>query len=411
VELERTTLTSLDAFALAQESLAKNPQGYEAVQLALTLLSQSEAKKVKPAEARSWADRAVSAAGLYGPRWQRDVLLMVAEVLSDEKGFEAIGLQYAQRAARRLEPTEAPAAQKRVLDELAGALEKAGKAEEAKKVQARVAKLDFRLKPKPFAGRKGKSKRVVLVELFTGAQCPPCVAADLGFDALGKTFKPSEAVLLQYHLHIPQPDALTNPDGEARSRFYDEAVRGTPTILFNGKAAAGGGGGQGDAPEKYEEYVGVIEPLLEKEAKAEVKLSAVRKGDKVEIQAEVGKVAEAGDDVRLRLALVEEEVAYKGTNGLATHHQVVRSMPGGEAGTQVDKEKGAKKAVTVDLAELRKKLKDYLDKYPKKFPVKGQPLELKKLAVVAFVQDDKTGEVLQAARVELKDAPAAEEKE
>ena len=51
----------------------------------------------------------------------------------------------------------------------------------------------------------------VLVELFTGAECPPCVAADLAFDALGKTYKPTDVVLLEYHLHIPGPDALTNP--------------------------------------------------------------------------------------------------------------------------------------------------------------------------------------------------------
>jgi len=39
-------------------------------------------------------------------------------------------------------------------------------------------------KPEAFAGRKGKSDRGVLVEVFTGAECPPCAAVDLAFDGL-----------------------------------------------------------------------------------------------------------------------------------------------------------------------------------------------------------------------------------
>ena len=53
------------------------------------------------------------------------------------------------------------------------------------------------------------------MELFTGAQCPPCVAADVAFDVLEKTYKPADLVLIQYHLHIPGPDPLTNAASEA----------------------------------------------------------------------------------------------------------------------------------------------------------------------------------------------------
>ena len=56
--------------------------------------------------------------------------------------------------------------------------------------RARADKVPF-IAVKPFAGRKGKSDRAVLVELFTGAQCPPCVAADMAFDALPQTYKPT----------------------------------------------------------------------------------------------------------------------------------------------------------------------------------------------------------------------------
>jgi hypothetical protein len=401
MELERTALTSLDAFDQLKESLTKQPLGHEVISMALSLLSQAEARKAKESEVRAWGKKAIDSAELYGPAFQRDIIVTVAEVLlSDQKGYEKVALEYARRAERQLEPKEGPTAQKKILEVLATALEKTGKETDAKEIAARIKKLDLRVKPKQYAGRKSKSDRVVLVELFTGAQCPPCVAADMAFDALGRTFRPSEVVLLQYHLHIPGPDPLTNPDTEARWRSYKG--RGTPTIFFDGKPGPQGGGSSEDAADKYDEYVSAIEPLLEKASGAELKLSAARKGDKVTITAEVAKPAETGDNVRLRLALVEEHVAYKGSNGLALHHHVVRSLPGGAAGTEL-KEKLTKKTFTVDMEELRKKLKAYLDKSNEDdaFPNKDRPLEMKKLRVIAFVQNDKSGEVMQAAQADV----------
>src|SRR5262249_30641165 len=156
------------------------------------------------------------------------------------KGYESIALTYARQAERLLDDKDRPAARKKVLDTLALALTKADKTDEAKEVEARIKKIDLTIKPTPFTGRQGKSDRVVLVELSTGAECPPCVAADLAFDALGKTFKPSDVVRLQYHQHVPGPDPLTNPDSEKRFEFY--RLRATPSLLLNGKQAAPGGG-------------------------------------------------------------------------------------------------------------------------------------------------------------------------
>src|SRR5262249_37285266 len=153
------------------------------------------------------------------------------------------------------EPKESPASLKRVLSVLAATLEKAGKADEAKEVLARVKKLDFRIKPKPYTERKGKSDRVVLVELFTGAQLAPGQAVAMAFDALEKTFKPSEGVFLEYHLSTPQPAPLTCPDSEARAKSYDDKIRGLPTAMLNGNVSAAGGGAAEDATERYEDYV------------------------------------------------------------------------------------------------------------------------------------------------------------
>ena len=259
--------------------------------------------------------------------------------------------------------------------------------------------------PEPYRGRKNKSDRVVLVELFTGAQCPPCVAADLAFDGLVKTYKPDEVVLLQYHLHVPDPDPLTNPDAEARQEYYGKALEGTPTAFFNGAPKAEGGGAIDAAKDKYFDYRDVINPLLEKPARAQLRASATRQGDKIDIQAEVSELDKPGEKVRLRFALVEEQVHYVGGNQIRYHHDVVRALPGGTDGFAL-KEKSSKQTASVDLAELRKNLSAYLDEFGKKrpFPNARRPLELKKLRVVAFIQDDESKEVLQAAQVDVKGA-------
>jgi hypothetical protein len=423
-ELETTALTKLDAFELNKEFLANHPDDVRVFSAALRILGQAADRKAKPEDVRGWAEKLWKAAEPFGVRWQLDMAGRTADVLSQQEGYAGIALAYAQRAERLLEPKDSTATKKRVLTVLARALEKSGKADDAKEIQARVAKLDTELKAEeakleaqadeeylkkmppfkaaPFAGRKGKSARAVLAELFTGAQCPPCVAADLAFDGLAKTYKPTDVVLLQYHVHVPRADPLTNLDSDARSDYYGEDT--APALYLNGKLGHGEGGGVGDSEKLYELYRKLIEPLLEKPAQASLEVSAVRRGKKIEINAEAGEVANPGEDVRLRFVLVEETARYVGSNGIRFHHHVVRAMPGGDKGYPL-KQKTTRQAASVDLDELKKQLAQYVTTVAKKskanFPEPEQILALKNLRIVAFVQNDKTKEVLQAKEVEL----------
>ena len=325
VALEKTTLKSLDSFEVNKEILAKTGGSAEVVMAGLDLLQQAKKKNVKKDEAAGWADKVAKIAEQYGPRFQRETTLRLAEILGGEEEYADLGVDYARKAEKLLTAKDKPTAHKHVLELLAAALENAGKKDEAKEVTEKIKKIDTSFKPEPFAGRKSKSDRVALVELFTGAHCPPCVAADLAFDAVGHAYKPSDVVLLQYHLHIPRPDALTNPDTEARAKFYADAVNGTPTVLFNGKPSGLDGGSKDDASDKYDEFTGLLDPLLEEPAKLKLTASAVQKGDKIEIVAAVSDVAKPSDELRLRLALVEDKVEYPGTNKLTEHHNVVRA--------------------------------------------------------------------------------------
>jgi predicted Zn-dependent protease len=70
------------------------------------------------------------------------------------------------------------------------------------------------------------TKRVVLTELFTGSECAPCVGADLALDKIAEYYPRSIMALLEYHVHIPRPDALTNNSSEERYQYYAQHVSG-----------------------------------------------------------------------------------------------------------------------------------------------------------------------------------------
>src|SRR5262245_18327781 len=409
VELERTTLESIDKTELNKEIVANSKDSIAVMKAAGELIGRAGFLKAKAEQVRLRLDRALKAAEPYGERLQLDLLLQLVTALNDQDGMANLTLPYARRAERLLSPKDRPAVRKQALELLAAALERAGKEDEAREVSARAKKIDFTIATQPYPPRPGKNNRVVVVELFTGTECPPCVAADLAFDALNKTFKPSEAILLQYHEHIPGPDPLTNDDTQARMKYYSEAfareVRGTPSTLFNGNPAAGGGGTRAEAQDKYDQFFKVITDQLDKPANVNLKLNAVRKGDKVDITAEVADLKDTGESVRLRLVLIEELVEYKGSNGIGEHHHVVRAFPGGINGKPL-KEKTAKQTASVDLGELRNQLKKSLQESYKKLEEelpKDVPMELKKLRVVALIQDDNTRDILHAVQVDVED--------
>lgn len=403
--LELTTLTSLDPFDVAKETIARpNATGPEIIDAALALVRQAGEKKAKPEEVRGWVSKATKAAEAHGHRFQLDTTLRITDALAKQDDFAAEAVQYGRQAERLLGPGDKRSVRYRTLNTLASALKATKKDEDAKEAKDLEEKAEkaVSLQPVKFAGRKGKSDRLVVVELFTGTECPPCVAADLAFDALSKTYSPKEVALLEYHLHIPRPDPLTNQDSIDRQEYYD--LESTPSLFLNGKSAPAGGGGKANAPDAYEDFVAAINPLLETETKVEVKVTAAQKDNKIEITGNVSGVAEPSDKLRLRFVLVEDEVKYKAGNKLDTFTSVVRDMPGGAKGFAV-KEKTFKQTTTVDLDELRKKLKEYiadLEKQGAPFSSKERPLDLKKLRVIALVQNDETKEILQAAQVDVK---------
>ncbi|MFO0965557.1 MAG: DUF1223 domain-containing protein [Gemmataceae bacterium] len=407
--LETTAAT--DAYELNKEVVLRTPTDPRVFQAVVDLIGEAKAKKATAAEVKEWIDTVLKTGQLYGPRLLENLSGTLIPAL--EKDYPAQAVAIARKAEESLDPKAPADVRLRYLTMLASALRKAGEADEAKAIEAKVEKMEVEayaeyakaeLSGIKIEKSKEKAKRGVLVELFTGAQCPPCVAADLAFDALERTYAPSDVVLLQYHLHIPGPDALTNPDSIKRQKYYDDLVEGTPTMLLNGKTGPVVGGLKQHAEDRYQELRKDIGPLLEKAAGADVSVSAERKGDKIDIKATVKGLKAPSEKIKLRIVVVEDHVRYQGRNGMLYHSRVVRDMPGGAAGFPLVKEESEHTA-SVDLGDLRKRLDKYLDKFEKEedpFPDSQRPMRLKSLSIVAFVQNDATREVLQATDVKVK---------
>jgi hypothetical protein len=356
-------------------------------------------------------EKFVRVAAGFGREMELHANAEVARGLTDLKDGAEKAVEFARRAEKLLTDADSPRRQLAVLRTLAAALRRtdAGDGAALREVKDRIARIDDLLdaefektvvpfKLEPFAGRKEKSSRVAVVELFTSAQSAKCVAANIVFDALLRTYKPTEVILLRYHLHGRQSDPIANPDGELTGALYK--VDEVPTVLVNGKAGPKLGGTV-TAEAGYKEMTALLNQSLEGTAKAGLDLAAKRDGDTLTVTATLTALPDRAA-ARLRVLLVEDVVRYQGSGGHRLHHHVVRAVLADEK-TKLPKGDATPRKFTVSLAELRKKLAENLEKVHKEdpFPDDERPLELKRLKVVALVQDEGSNEVLHAVQADV----------
>jgi tetratricopeptide (TPR) repeat protein len=243
--------------------------------------------------------------------------------------------------------------------------------------------------------------KTVLAELFTGSECKPCAAADIAYDKLLERYDRAALAVLEYHLHIPAPDPMTNADTELRAKYY--GVSSTPTSFVDGLTKTIGGGAPLAAQSRFNIYKDAIERRLRISTEVSMDPSAGLSKDRVNIRV-LGTASESGSrQLRLRVALAEEGVEYRGSNGIGHHRFVVRKMIGTPEGTMFDAGGSAKLAAQINLQHLQDSLKSYLDAFERRtssgraFKEKKHAVNRENLYVVAFVQDNATKEVLQAA--------------
>lgn len=255
-----------------------------------------------------------------------------------------------------------------------------------------------------------RTDRVVLAEVFTGSGCPPCAGADIAFDAAMERYGRKELAVVMYHLHIPRPDPMTNLDTQARAKSY--SVNGVPSFAIDGKKTLGGGS-RDMAPGVYERFNKDLEKDLETAAEAKIGVDAGLSGSSVKVAVAVKGVVSDSKDLKVQILLVEKEIRHLGENGVRFHPMVVRAM-GGEKGEgfALQAKGSGNFEVNFDLDAVSKALKAHLDDFESKragfkFSAKRDQIDRAGLAVVVFVQDEKTKHVLQSAYVDLGSAPGS----
>jgi tetratricopeptide (TPR) repeat protein len=171
----------------------------------------------------------------------------------------------------------------------------------------------------------------------------------------------------------------------------------------------GSGGGSRESTEAiYNRFNPGIEKRLKVPGQAEIKLETALDGGVVKIRATVAKVESQSPSLKLNIALVEKTLRYNGENGMRFHPMVVRGMAGpGAGGFRLLGSQPETFEQTFDLARLTGELKAQLDGYEQwnlgfKFSDKKYVIDAANLAVVAFVQDEASLQILQASQMDVK---------
>jgi hypothetical protein len=305
--------------------------------------------------------------------------------------------------------------------------------------------------PSPFPVGKPSIMDVhhtVLLELFTGSACSPCVGADLSIDAVLDAYPRSEVVVLAFDEHVPSPDPLANPDSVARRQVYDSV--GTPSFAFDGVLQDDLYGadryGSGELHDKLAKLVeayatlpsgvelklfadaasggvshlihahaigrlpntGEVAKIIAAKPKSDEPATAAPKADTKAPPADAMPAAAAPAEPQLvvNFALVEDEIRYSGENGIRFHRMVVRSLAKpADSGFRVSAGDNFSLDASFDPVAISGALRTYLDDYEQHNKTYGKITFISKdttirpshLAIAAWVQDSVSHRVLQAA--------------
>ncbi|MBC8116670.1 MAG: hypothetical protein H7062_19930, partial [Candidatus Saccharimonas sp.] len=252
--------------------------------------------------------------------------------------------------------------------------------------------------PVPAPGETGD--HTVLVELFTGGQSPPSIAADLAVTAMSAEYPLTDLVVLRYHQHIPGPDGMANQDGEDRFAYYEAAS--TPAVAVDGMILdsnqipyAGPIQLSGPAFNMIRQF---IDLRRRQSAPIRLQLEASVADGQLSIRAAVtGATEEQLPLYRLRLALAEDVVESRMPNGIRRHEMLVREMPGGARGI-APKKGELKYEYSMPVTDLQLHLDEYIQRFEAgnklKFPDEMKPPIRGQFHLVGWVQiqSDKSDE-------------------
>jgi hypothetical protein len=265
-----------------------------------------------------------------------------------------------------------------------------------------------------FAPQAGTS-RVVLLELFTGSACGPCVSADLSWDAILERYPDTLIAPIAYHAHVPGPDPMVVAATAARRQSY--LATGVPALYIDGRPHPRVGGTRRMAVRQYEETIAAIDKAFAAPPAAVVHVRAERRERQIRVTAGVARLPAGAANLRLHVVLAERHLSYSGENGIRHHTMVVRAIAGDGRGIPIAGSSETTVDETFDLATIEADVEQTLEAeiaqrrtsragavMPPDYRAEGNAMSAidpHALVVVAFVQDGARN-VLQAARATVK---------
>ncbi|MFT4846889.1 MAG: hypothetical protein ACI9CP_000760 [Cryomorphaceae bacterium] len=231
-----------------------------------------------------------------------------------------------------------------------------------------------------------QSERLVLSEEGTNASCGPCAAQNPSFNALLDN-NTDNVISIKYQWYFPGFDPMHehNPD-EANARLAYYGINGVPTATIDGVIP--------DVSPSYAGAPGAFSQGLFDDASAmpasfDIDVDFTVSYSEINVNATATCTQDASGDLRMRIVVIEKAIIFDqapGSNGELDFYNVMKKFLPGTNGLSM-----ASSYASGDefLASESWDLSNIYD--------------IEQLAVVVFIQDDNTKEVLQAGY-----APAGE---
>ena len=238
----------------------------------------------------------------------------------------------------------------------------------------------------PLAGGElcAQSKRMALIEEVSNASCLPCALENPVFERFVATPEQAQAAItIVYHGNWPGRDTMNARAPEmngARVGYY--GITGAPRVVVNGAEPKGSSRfWRSGAPADVVALDSAIDVVRETISPVTIRIDQRRRNDSIVATVDVGSM-EAVAGRQLRIVLVEREHYYPtpqaGSNGEEHFLYIARAMLPSPLGTPIDIPAGGMQRIVVTA------------------PI-DPAWDAEGTYVVAFLQNDTTREVVQAA--------------
>lgn len=224
-------------------------------------------------------------------------------------------------------------------------------------------------------GVKSTIPKKPLFEMFTSSTCDPCVAANANLDnVLGDN--PGEYSLIKYQMNWPSGgDRYYTAQGGDRRDYY--GVGSVPCMVVNGEEGPTGNLTQQTFDQYASEYTDV-----ELSVNANIVASGI-----ITVNLAINPAAVHAAGLKAHIVVVEKTtVGNYGNNGETEFHHVLMAMLPGSQGTTLE---ALTPGNTVQLSETFNMNNTFME----------EPTDL---AVIAFLQDDNSQEIIQSAMADVE---------